>query len=238
VHVWANRERFEPARGDVACRSAIRMRLGPDSDPDLDLAEDVCGQDGQQQAEEPREAKCEPSDVQGSLRLSQAPAKWFALAHLDLIKQRNRPVEPPQKPESAPFFLPALAQDIDAGKLQPKNDEAGAKNSTSRVLRSSPGSAMRSPLQTSLELGAPRGGGGGGGSGGGQFEEFTALLQTLTPSGVDFEIHGSSLGEEDEDGARCARLCRAPLRALTRTGFCWRGWNGRRTSCGWGRTLS
>merc|ERR1712032_741831 len=33
------------------------------------------------------------------------PAHWKNLFHLELIKERNKPTEAPQKPPSAPFFL-------------------------------------------------------------------------------------------------------------------------------------
>lgn len=33
---------------------------------------------------------------------------WHNLAYLDIIKMRNKPIKPPEKPKSAPFFLPAL----------------------------------------------------------------------------------------------------------------------------------
>lgn len=43
------------------------------------------------------------------LSLSIVPrSRWQNLLHLDLIRQRNKPVEPPKKPEKAPFFLPSL----------------------------------------------------------------------------------------------------------------------------------
>ncbi len=35
-------------------------------------------------------------------------SKWENLLHLDLIKARNRPLQPPKKPEAAPFFLPTV----------------------------------------------------------------------------------------------------------------------------------
>lgn len=41
--------------------------------------------------------------------------QWHTLVHLDAVKARNRPVEPPKKPEAAPFFLPTLAG-ADAGR--------------------------------------------------------------------------------------------------------------------------
>jgi U3 small nucleolar RNA-associated protein 21 len=35
-------------------------------------------------------------------------ARWAVLPHLDALAARNRPTEPPKKPEAAPFFLPTL----------------------------------------------------------------------------------------------------------------------------------
>ena len=49
------------------------------------------------------------SDLQ---TLSLVPkSRWQTLLHLDLIKQRNKPIEPPKQPEKAPFFLPSLQSD-------------------------------------------------------------------------------------------------------------------------------
>lgn len=33
---------------------------------------------------------------------------WSTLSHLQAIKERNKPIEPPKKPETAPFFLPTV----------------------------------------------------------------------------------------------------------------------------------
>ncbi|KAL2837501.1 Utp21 specific WD40 associated putative domain-containing protein [Aspergillus pseudoustus] len=44
---------------------------------------------------------------EGMLTLSLVPKnKWQTLVHMDLIKERNMPKEPPKAPEKAPFFLP------------------------------------------------------------------------------------------------------------------------------------
>lgn len=43
------------------------------------------------------------------MTLSVVPkSKWQTLLHLDAIKARNKPTEPPKQPEKAPFFLPSL----------------------------------------------------------------------------------------------------------------------------------
>ncbi|KAF2458009.1 Utp21 specific WD40 associated putative domain-containing protein [Lineolata rhizophorae] len=36
--------------------------------------------------------------------------RWLGLVQLDALRARNRPAQPPKKPEKAPFFLPALEQ--------------------------------------------------------------------------------------------------------------------------------
>mgnify|MGYP001810922628 CR=1 FL=1 len=48
--------------------------------------------------------------------LSMLPrTQWQNLVHLDTIKARNKPMEPPTKPAAAPFFLPTLAG-VDSGR--------------------------------------------------------------------------------------------------------------------------
>lgn len=42
------------------------------------------------------------------LTLSLVPrSRWQTLLHLDAIRERNKPIEPPKQPEKAPFFLPS-----------------------------------------------------------------------------------------------------------------------------------
>lgn len=50
--------------------------------------------------------------------------QWQNLAHLDTIRARNKPIQPPKKPEAAPFFLPTVLG-ADAGR-NPIFDLAGA----------------------------------------------------------------------------------------------------------------
>lgn len=68
--------------------------------------------------------------------------QWQNLVHLDTIKARNKPVEPPKKAEAAPFFLPTVLGanagrdplfDLSSGN---KNDEEDGKEgkASSRVV--------------------------------------------------------------------------------------------------------
>jgi U3 small nucleolar RNA-associated protein 21 len=44
------------------------------------------------------------------ITLSMLPrSQWLNLVHIDSIKTRNKPIEPPKKPEAAPFFLPTVS---------------------------------------------------------------------------------------------------------------------------------
>ena len=47
---------------------------------------------------------------------------WATLFNLEVVKARNRPIEPPKKPEAAPFFLATVHR---AGEAEPSFPEAG-----------------------------------------------------------------------------------------------------------------
>lgn len=38
-----------------------------------------------------------------------APSRWANLWNIRLIKERNKPIEPPKKPKAVPFFLPSVS---------------------------------------------------------------------------------------------------------------------------------
>ena len=86
-------------------------------------------------------------------------ARWKPLAHLDRIKQRNKPTEAPKAPKSAPFFLPTVGgvnpvfapqagDDDDEAKGQGKQQQQ-QQQPRSRILRSGV-SIPRSKLTTLL----------------------------------------------------------------------------------------
>ena len=77
------------------------------------------------------------------VELSDLPAaRWNTLAKLELIKERNKPKEPPKAPEQAPFFLPSTKALEPTFKAPDKNGEdddamggaaAGGSSSGSRI---------------------------------------------------------------------------------------------------------
>ncbi|KAK5107843.1 hypothetical protein LTR62_000603 [Meristemomyces frigidus] len=69
------------------------------------------------------------------LTLSMVPrSRWQNLLHLDLIRARNKPIEPPTKPEKAPFFLPSMDQDR-AILLGPERNSQQSTHNTDKTRR-------------------------------------------------------------------------------------------------------
>ena len=75
-------------------------------------------------------------------------ARWAVLPHLDALAARNRPLEPPKKPEAAPFFLPTLPTldgrptfDVVVEDEEGEEDEEENHNKRSRVERGFAGNA-------------------------------------------------------------------------------------------------
>ncbi|XP_030844330.1 WD repeat-containing protein 36 [Strongylocentrotus purpuratus] len=101
-------------------------------------------------------------------------SRWQSLTHLDLIKKRNKPKQPPKAPKAAPFFLPTVAG------LTPKfiasSDEQTDKPS-SHVLNLS-NMEMKSDLCVLLEKGAsPE-----------HYDAVLKFLKTMSPSRIDMEF--------------------------------------------------
>ena len=99
------------------------------------------------------------------------------LVHLDTITSRNKPQEPPKKPEKSPFFLPSVHS------KQPQTSEADSASNelTVTTAERSRISALRRRAAdrpfTSLLQAAPRDG-----------EMFIAHLKSLPPAAADIEI--------------------------------------------------
>jgi U3 small nucleolar RNA-associated protein 21 len=109
VHVDGATSPMEPARmDDPAPIAEIESKDGKNStnsyfetaDPETDEVQ-ISSHETFEKSMGPAVAKEE-----GLITLSGLPpAHWKNLFHLELVKQRNQPKEPPKKPPSAPFFL-------------------------------------------------------------------------------------------------------------------------------------
>lgn len=61
------------------------------------------------------------------LTLSLVPqSRWQTLLHLDAIRQRNKPTEPPKQPQKAPFFLPSTLSNSTPSIPQPAPSDSSS----------------------------------------------------------------------------------------------------------------
>ena len=114
------------------------------------------------------------------MTLSLVPkSRWQTLLNIDLIRERNKPQEPPKAPEKAPFFLQSLQQqqppepldsDMNIGDVAPVATK-------SRLLRLDM-TASESKVATLLRQGSQNG----------TYSSLIEHLKTLGPAAADTEI--------------------------------------------------
>jgi U3 small nucleolar RNA-associated protein 21 len=128
VHIWTNRTLFThvPMR-QVSNTDIIDMDAPTASGEGGQAILGSAFEDDQAEADDGAGLDSLPIDQlsQDLLTLSLVPkARWQTLLHLDLIRERNKPKEAPEKPKAAPFFLPSLEQ---------HNSSPATSNSTALV---------------------------------------------------------------------------------------------------------
>lgn len=127
--------------------------------------------------------------------LSSLPeSRWRSLLHLDLIKKRNKPKEPPKKPKAAPFFIPTISgleTTFDTSKND--NTEEGDENLQSRVLSNKFGD--ESTLNSLMKKHSASS------NNNDNVKEILQVLKKLSPSDIDIEFRQLGLdgGGNDED---------------------------------------
>ncbi|KAF9227632.1 Utp21-domain-containing protein [Gyrodon lividus] len=109
VFLWANRAQL----AEVAFRTVSEQDIAEASMPSMQGdAEDEALEalTALTMKEQPLDVFSTPPRLDGDLvTLTLLPrSRWQTLLNLEVIHQRNKPKEPPKKPEQAPFFLPTL----------------------------------------------------------------------------------------------------------------------------------
>ncbi|XP_055629239.1 WD repeat-containing protein 36 [Toxorhynchites rutilus septentrionalis] len=112
-----------------------------------------------------------------------AASRWQNLLHLDIIKRRNRPKQAPQKPKSAPFFLPTVSGldfqfNLDESNAEKQND------ASSRIVNPSQVEQLTSFGKLLKKCAA--------GDDVQEYSEPIECLKKLGPSLVDYEIRNLS----------------------------------------------
>lgn len=114
VHVWTNRTLFThvPTR-QISDADIVEIDAPAASGEGGESAVNAAlEEDGEEVSEGEADETAAPtidqlSEAMTTLSLVPRP-RWQTLLNLDLIRERNRPKEPPKPPERAPFFLPSL----------------------------------------------------------------------------------------------------------------------------------
>uniref|UniRef100_A0A7S2WDF5 Small-subunit processome Utp21 domain-containing protein n=1 Tax=Mucochytrium quahogii TaxID=96639 RepID=A0A7S2WDF5_9STRA len=240
ISLWANRTFFGMVRADAIARKPISMKApapskGVASSALVDLEEeeeDAGDSDGYNSdsnaTEEEADGKIPETSFTGEVCFAGGPlTKWYSLALLDVIKARNKPVEPPTKPEQAPFFLPTTqsvnpvlvfskkeeeCKDVEKPKIsleqagdwsdmeeEHSEEEEPVPENTSRILRNTGFARPRSRFFKLLE--SEHTVALTNESNTKCFVEIVNHINKLSPSAIDFELRSMALGVEDEDGA-------------------------------------
>lgn len=127
--------------------------------------------------------------------------QWTTLINLDLIKERNKPIEPPKEPEKAPFFLPTITGVKPAFVIPDSNEENEDKNTTKSHIIENHDMLNKNNLHQLLdqlfelpeddendeENEFP-------------YEKVMKYLMTLSSSGIDFQLQTLCNGKEDVEG--------------------------------------
>ncbi|XP_043694256.1 WD repeat-containing protein 36 [Telopea speciosissima] len=117
-------------------------------------------------------------------------SQWQSLINLDIIKVRNKPIEPPKKPEKAPFFLPAVPSFSGDILFKPTGTAVEEKEKRDDEMKTS---KRKSDLQTSqflqllLSSAEMK-----------NFSQFTDYIKGLSPSTLDLELRMLQI-IDDED---------------------------------------
>ncbi|XP_054268854.1 WD repeat-containing protein 36 [Macrosteles quadrilineatus] len=112
-----------------------------------------------------------------------AVSRWQNILDIDIIKKRNKPLEPPKTPKNAPFFLPTLPTlnmefDLSSAIKNSNNEKTISLKNIKQNL-----TPFAKLLRDAKDFGV-----------------VVDKLKSLGPSAIDFEIN--ALGMEGEDGER------------------------------------
>lgn len=126
--------------------------------------------------------------IPNMITLSLLPrSQWQSLTNLDIIKVRNKPIEPPKKPEQAPFFLPSvpsLSGEILFEPPSSKETDGSTTEDTGHKKMADLSSHFSRLLLSCGELE--------------NYSAFTNYLKGLSPSSLDMELRMLQIIDDDE----------------------------------------
>jgi len=187
IQVWANKFLFDPSLSAPLLRPEPTHPINldepgePEEDGELDVEE--ANEATEAESKAPMQASTVPLS-QHLLTLSDVPpAKWLATLHLDLVKERNKPIEAAKPLPNAPFFLPTaydgvtprfaapMGETEDKQELGTEEPSAALRN---RLLEGATGLQATLPFQALLRKQ--------------DYEECLSFLRSQTASGVHLAL--------------------------------------------------
>uniref|UniRef100_A0A0R3RVD1 Utp21 domain-containing protein n=1 Tax=Elaeophora elaphi TaxID=1147741 RepID=A0A0R3RVD1_9BILA len=133
IYIWANKAWFIP----VNALKALPLDYVPGDSLALPVRRNLedeaqCSVEGTEVPMEIASEKIQKvKQVESLVTLSGlAPSRWVNLPHLDIIRERNKPIEPAQKSKAAPFFLPTVStlDGFEFEKMDVGNDDVERRN--------------------------------------------------------------------------------------------------------------
>ncbi|XP_019447943.1 PREDICTED: WD repeat-containing protein 36 [Lupinus angustifolius] len=195
VYLWVNQTMFSSTSNVdsyASVKEVVSVKL-----PSISSAEhsQVEHSDELVNATRPKDTpvfQTEDKQIPDLVTLSLLPkSQWQSLINLDIIKVRNKPIEPPKKPEKAPFFLPSvpsLSGEIlfEPGKLSAdEKNETGDEKQVKKARVDLPSSRFLHLLQSSKETN--------------NFAAFTDYIKGLSPSTLDMELRMFQIIDDDDE---------------------------------------
>jgi U3 small nucleolar RNA-associated protein 21 len=115
-------------------------------------------------------------------------SQWQSLTNLDIIKVRNKPIEPPKKPEKAPFFLPSVPSLSGEILFEPPASSKETDSSTTENTKHKKMAELSSQLGLLLQsCGETK-----------NYSAFTDYMKGLSPSSLDMELRLLQIIDDEE----------------------------------------
>ena len=185
INIWNNRTLFTHVptgliREDEIIETATPTSSGENGQSLIEAAFEEPTQDIPDHDPSHLLSHTSPDSSQSLTALTVIPkSRYELLLNLDLVRARNKPLQPPKKPEKAPFFLPTVSAQPTFS--DPKPPSSGSNNAS---LTPSELKTVRSDAKQTREFSALL----AAGHDSGDFRAFILHIARMTPSELEISI--------------------------------------------------
>lgn len=192
VYLWVNRAVFSGTSNlelSGSGKEVVNVQMSTVSLKEISEHEDM--DSDQSQIKDTVFASYSCHQIPDLVTLSMLPkSQWQNLVNLDIIKVRNKPIEPPKKPEKAPFFLPSIPSL--SGEILFKPSEVAVDDNDIKSDEQVPhGRILDLPSQFLQVLQSS--------SKTKNFSTFTDYIKGLSPSALDMELRMLQIIDDQQE---------------------------------------